>query len=147
MFESEISSNITAYTICRKFPDAKYILDLGMGKGGYLVKKLQEEGKITFGVDLRNFHQSGLIIANAKKLPFADETFDLVHECFFLADLVGLQDATEEVLDIFIKEAKRVLKIGGVFYSLPHPEYASDFFDKRIFTGANDNPYIGIYVK
>lgn len=136
-------ANRIIYSIDKKLPNIVDTLDLGMGKEGILVKMLRESGKKAFGIDLRNMGQEGLILADARALPFKDESFDLVTECFLLADMYDFQKLPGIEMDKVIQEAKRVLRLGGFFITLPSSNRACSFFNKVIY---KDN-VAGIYQK
>lgn len=115
--------------INRDCPDVRDVLDLGMGEG-YLVKLLRESGKNAYGADVRAMGQERLIIADARALPFKDNSFDLVTEFFFLSDLLDLQNLPEAELERVIEETRRVLRPGGFFMTIPSTHLAYSFFNK-----------------
>lgn len=101
------------------------LLDLGCGDGEFTLKVAEKiEAKEIFGVDLNGeslneakakgirVHQGDL----NKRLPFEDESFDVVHA----------HEVVEHLCDTdnFIKEANRVLKKGG-YFTLSTPNLAS----------------------
>jgi ubiquinone/menaquinone biosynthesis C-methylase UbiE len=129
--------------IQRRFPNAKDILDLGMCKGG-LVKRLRELGKNAIGIDLRARAYGGLVIADARKLPFPDESFDIVTEIMLLADMDEFQSLPSTEAKRVILEAKRVLRTGGVFITTPYAILSKAHFNKTIF---EDNGVWGVYQK
>ncbi|MBS0652162.1 MAG: 3-demethylubiquinone-9 3-O-methyltransferase [Verrucomicrobia bacterium] len=94
------------------------ILDIGCG-GGLLSNELARAGHVVTGIDLS---QSSLdqakkrdvsksveyIYCNAEKIPFEDETFDVVCAMDFLEHV--------ESPETIIQEASRLLKPGGLFF-------------------------------
>lgn len=94
------------------------ILDIGCG-GGLLSNELSRAGHVVTGIDLS---QSSLdqakkrdkskrveyIYCNAEKIPFEDETFDVVCAMDFLEHV--------EKPEAIIQEASRLLKPGGLFF-------------------------------
>lgn len=123
------------------------VLDLGCGEGRHVISAFLEQDITAIGVDLslrdisvaqqrfEDFRQQnkgggfGLSVANALKLPFADDTFDKV----ICSEVLEHIDDYEGVL----KEINRVLKPGGLFCaSVPRswPEricwYFSDAYHK-----------------
>ena len=123
-------------------PTARKSLDLGMGRG-YLVKKLSEIGLEAVGVDVRDLGQEGLILANVKSLPFEDASFDLVTECYLLADMIDFQEAPVSDLRKVIQEAHRVLRPEGIYITKPGSYLAKDYFKETLLFGAD----IGIFRK
>lgn len=102
------------------------ILEAGCGRGEFLLnfKKL---GLDCTGVDLskeaKSFlktHQIPVHLCNAdkEKLPFKDNTFDVVYNKSFLEHLSNP--------DFFLKEALRVLKPGGIIICLV-PDWESNY--------------------
>ncbi len=100
-------------------PKARRILDIGCGDGT-LTFKLAQGSDLVCGIDdallplrlarrelgrHRMAREPLLSSADARRLPFADETFD----CVVLADVIEHIDTP----DIVISEARRVLRRGG----------------------------------
>lgn len=89
-------------------------------------------------------HKSRYVIADAHKLPFRNESFDLLYQHYFLTDLRALQNCAEsDILDI-VKESYRVLKPEGYFWSFP-PEYSSLFIENG-FKKINNLKKVGIII-
>ena len=131
------------YLIDQYSPAAKDILDVGMGKG-YLVKVLKDSGKNAFGIDLRNLNPEGLLIADANHIPFKDESFDVVTDCYSLADMHDFQDYEPEDIGKVIKEIKRILRPYGLFMSLATSRgIRSSFSTKQLY----EDGYWGFYQK
>lgn len=94
------------------------ILEVGMGEGRYLrkISLLRPDAKL-FGIDIskvaidiaKKSNLSGEFkVGNAEKLPYSDNSFDVV----VIADVLEhLNDPS-----VAIKEAERVLKPGGIFH-------------------------------
>lgn len=129
--------------IQRKFPDAKDFLDLGVCKGG-LVKKLRELGKNAIGIDLRVRACDGLVVADARNLPFKDKSFDIVTEIMLLADMDEFQSLPLTEFKKVILEARRVLRTEGVFITTPYAYLSETYFNKTIL---NDCGVWGVYQK
>jgi len=94
------------------------ILDVGCG-GGFLSNELARQGYKVTGVDLspeslnvaRSHDKTGSVkyeVADAYKLPYADESFDALTAMDFLEHV----DRPQEI----ISEFSRVLKPGGLFF-------------------------------
>jgi len=93
--------------------EASSILDMGCGEGTRLAKIADKNGKI-YGIDIskkaieiakKKYPQFNFRVGNLEKLPFPDNTFDLVYSAFVFEHLRN----PEKV----IKEGVRVLKKGG----------------------------------
>ena len=125
----EPAAELFAEVIKENFPDAQRVLDLGTGKGN-LITALEKEGIFAVGIDLRKIfeHKSRYVIADARRLPFRDEIFDLLYQHYFLTDLRALQNCAESDILEIIKESYRVLKPEGYFWSFP-AEYSSLFME------------------
>jgi len=113
------------------FPQAKRVLDIGMGHGR-LVDLLRESNFDAWGIDIRNFGHEFCILANAKALPFADESFDVVVECYLLADLYQFQSASKADLIEVIVESQRVLKPGGGLIQATACTLARPYFSRDL---------------
>jgi|APSaa5957512576_1039674.scaffolds.fasta_scaffold00191_36 ubiquinone/menaquinone biosynthesis C-methylase UbiE len=121
----------------------KKTLDLGMGRGE-LVQQLKKRGIDACGVDLRDLGQKDLIQADARNLPFEKESFDLVTEVYFLADMNELQRMPGNELWKVVQEAKRILKPGGIFLSTPARSYREEGpFEKIIY----ENEFLKVFQK
>ena len=87
---------------------------------------------------LKNFGNIKWYCANAEKLPFKDETFDIYVVSF------GIRNFSN--INLALKESKRVLKTGGRFlcleFSKVNNEILSEFYRKY----SNIIPYIGKYI-
>ena len=93
----------------------KKVLDVGCGTGR-IIKALTEKEAIVTGVDLspemilvakKKFPKIEFAEADAEKLPFKDEEFDVVVASFLIVHLKTLQKAFDEIY--------RVIKPGGFF--------------------------------
>lgn len=93
----------------------KKVLDAGCGTGR-MIKKLLEKGAIVTGADIspemlkiakKKFDKAEFVEADIEKLPFKDESFDVVVASFVIVHLKDLKKAFDEVY--------RVLKPGGSF--------------------------------
>lgn len=120
-------------------------LEAGCGRGEFLLN-FQKMGLECYGVDLsieaKNFLAKSNIpveVCNADKdrLPFPDNTFDIIYNKSFLEHL--------REPDHFLKEAQRVLKPGGLILCLvPDWEsnykiYFDDFTHRTPFTSVSLN--------
>ena len=101
------------------------ILDLGSGKGGFLVTAAQH-GARAVGLELnpayieetlRRAQEAGVLVSvqqgKAEQLPFADESFDFIN----------ISEVIEHIQDpaAMLREVQRVLKPGGCAYmSVPN---------------------------
>lgn len=110
------------------------VLEVAVGPGVTLVKILQRVAKtnVVCGIDLspkmlakarRLAHRAGynnidLRNADARQLPFAESTFDVLYNSYML-DLIPLPD-----MPVVLNEFKRVLKLGGrlVLVNMSKPE-------------------------
>ena len=95
--------------------DGKKVLDVGCGTGR-LIKKLLERNSIVTGIDVseemlkiarKKFKSTEFVEGDAEKLPFKDESFDIVTASFLIVHLKNLRK--------FFDEAYRILKPGGTF--------------------------------
>ena len=93
--------------------DTSTLIDIGCASG-YLLKQIRKLNKLCtcFGIDHRipihagRLENCGIILADAKKIPFPDQYFNKV----FVLDILGY---IKEV-DITINEIERVLKPNGM---------------------------------
>lgn len=116
--ESKIKTPWIVSRIRKIFPAECTVLDIGCG-GGFLSNALSANGMTVTGVDLsqesldvaRRYDSTGKVTyltADAYKLPFPDQSFDVVTAMDFLEHV----DRPEAV----VKEISRVLKPRGVFF-------------------------------
>lgn len=101
-----------------KFPKIHDVLDIGTGMG-YFVEACVRAGMNAYGVDVRDIYEgdrSRFKHADARKLPFEDESFDLVFESLFFDDLFVLQKPSAYKIESIINEIHRVLRTNGIFY-------------------------------
>jgi len=109
-------------------------LDVGTGSGRYLEVLARSDATRVVGVDfsmamLRRAPSHGLICADARCLPFARRSFDLVNASLTVGDVVDLQTWTAEMA--------RVLGRGGhLVYSDFHPSWTQHGW-KRTFRDRN----------
>jgi len=106
-----------------RITDQDKVLDVAVGPGSNLVeilKKVNRNNMVT-GIDLSpkmiakarcvvsamGYSNIDLRVADARQLPFADRTFDVLYNSYML-DLVELKD-----MSVVLQEFKRVLKPGG----------------------------------
>jgi SAM-dependent methyltransferase len=108
-------SNEDVQIISRVRPIRKGILDVGCGSGGFL-EACSSQPRDAIGLDpssaaIRRCTSNGLsaIQADATRLPFASESFDVVRAKEIIEHIVDLRT--------FMLEVNRVLLPGGVFLS------------------------------
>ncbi len=123
--KDDLSVEIFKPKVSRSLPDELIkskgkVLDVGCGAGDYtiIIKKSVPKLKV-YGVDIskqaikrakRDFPDINFSVAGAYKLPFSNNSFNaVVMKCV----LEHLKDP-----DKALKEVKRVLKPGGLFYSI-----------------------------
>jgi SAM-dependent methyltransferase len=100
-----------------------FVLDLGGGTG-MLGQPLQERGYRYINLDTRRFENGApSLIGDAHRLPFKDDTLDMVVS----------KDTLEHFLEprVAVKEVHRVLKEGGQFIiwvPFMHPFHGDDFY-------------------
>lgn len=105
------------------------ILDIGCGDGEYTSLFCKNNNKVV-GIDVRNyvnpvFKKFEFIQANAEKLPFSDNSFNLVISFDVIEHIKDDEKA--------IKEIYRVLKPGGrIFLETPNKERLSYYLLKLI---------------
>ena len=126
----------------------KKALDVGCGTGR-LVQFLNKSGFETFGCDISQkalkvackINKKGTIVrSQADKLPYADNSYDLVTAISVIEHLKPNQVVQ------FFKEAKRVLKPGG-FIFLVTPNFAAPlrFVQGKNWFGYHDPTHINFY--
>lgn len=110
--------------------DKPRVLDIGTGNG-YFVNTAREIGYEVYGLDLSSAFDlsksedgdNRFIIANASKLPFLDNSFDLVYESMFFSDILDFQEGKEENFKIFLDEIARVTKPNGFYVGMMEFEW------------------------
>ncbi len=102
-----------------KFPPIRDVLDIGTGRG-YFVDACRKAGLNAYGVDARNDVYTGdksrFVLADARQLPFGNESFDLVYETLFFDDLLVLQKISYEEFAVIVHEVHRVMRPRGILY-------------------------------
>ncbi len=122
------------------------VLDIGCGNG-YFVQALVNAGFDAYGVDIRDIYEGDRTRfrrADAtKKIPFDDESFDLVWFHLFFEDLVDLQNVEPEKVSVAVRETHRILrphKFVFTRYPFPH-EYIPNGFKMLTEKNAIDKVY------
>jgi 2-polyprenyl-3-methyl-5-hydroxy-6-metoxy-1,4-benzoquinol methylase len=107
------------------------VLDAGCGNGSYLIDENRTKIAWAVGVDIsadfvkKNIGLDQIKISNLEKLPFADESFDVVVSLWVLEHL--------EHPDQVLSEVNRVLKPGGVFlFATPNKNFLPLFAVKAL---------------
>ncbi|MDX9970360.1 MAG: class I SAM-dependent methyltransferase [Candidatus Gracilibacteria bacterium] len=127
------------------------ILDIGCGHGDFM-KEVYDKTNFSFGIDPdasaleKNSFIKNKFVASAEKLPFQDNTFDIVVSAWVLEHI---QNPRESFSEIF-----RVLKPGGkVIFLTPNvwnynvwiiraiPERFHEFFTKRLYNRKDHDTY------
>jgi len=94
------------------------VLDLGCGNGRF-VNIIKEKGGVYLGCDVsenliniakKNYPNENFQVKQALKLPFQNNYFDVIYSIAVLHHIPSKQFRLE-----FLQEAKRVLKMGGIF--------------------------------
>lgn len=122
------------------------LLEVAIGPGVTLLEILKRvhKGNVVFGVDLsrgmlerarhlvegEGYENVALVEADARTLPFAGDTFDVLLNSYML-DLIELRD-----LPLVIGEFRRVLKPGGrlVLVSMSKEDPATTTWWERVYT-------------
>jgi 2-polyprenyl-3-methyl-5-hydroxy-6-metoxy-1,4-benzoquinol methylase len=100
------------------------VLDVGCGRN-QLVSSFQELGIEAVGIDIsHNERHKPNVLASGEKMPFKDDTFDLI-TCIEVIEHMFYPTA-------FVKESRRVLKDGGYLY-LTTPTPLKDMIYKVFF--------------
>lgn len=126
----------------------KKVLDVGCGIGK-LVQFLNNEGFHAYGCDsayiaietAKKINKKNTIIrATATKLPFKKNSFDLISAVSIIEHL------TKKKVDVFINEAKRILKPHG-FIFIVTPNFASPwrFIQGKKWFGYSDPTHITFF--
>ncbi len=138
-----IKHNFPLQTLQKYRPEkSTRILDAGTASGAFL-KQLSEAGyENLYGLDLDNYITSGVVLKEFQKadlntgiLPFSDNSFDAITAWCVIAHLENPHH--------FIREARRILKRGGVLIlTLPNIESNSEklnFYKKGEFIAYKPN--------
>jgi ubiquinone/menaquinone biosynthesis C-methylase UbiE len=113
------ASVLSALRFIRPNPERSKVLDIGCGDGSSLLPFLRSSfpGENLYGVDIRpelirsaqkRFPMLQVECADAAKLEFADQEFDIVHEC-----MIFLQITDDDLSERIAREMLRVTKRGG----------------------------------
>lgn len=131
-----------------------FVLDVCCGTGDQAFYYAQKSNHV-FGIDLdpkmtglkKKEKNPSIITADARKLPFEDNYFDLTSIC------LALHEKDEKLRNQIIDEMKRVTKKRGtimiVDYNVPLPNNPSSLFIKAIefFAGKNHFACFNDYIK
>lgn len=120
-------------------PPPARVLDIGCGTQ-QLSRILTDKGYTVFGVDLRHGAKGKFAFADARKLPFKDESFDVVTGVMLLEDLHDFQDPQPADYNSIVKEAHRVLRKGGLL-ALDDTMHHNASFECFSRTAYNDDHY------
>ena len=147
-----LADNYVSPLLRRVFPDSEQlanirILSIGCGVGSD-VEALNQQGFCAFGIDAGNRSEywsrrstpERYYLANAKSLPFADETFDVILMGCVLPH-IGVGDDTYEAQSGYRRERQqaademvRVTRQGGfMLVSSPNRKCPVDFFHRGNF--------------
>jgi ubiquinone/menaquinone biosynthesis C-methylase UbiE len=105
-----------ALNMILKCVEGKKVLDLGCGTGRGIKHLYDFKAAEVYGADVsknmlqiakKKFKTTNFVLADADKLPFEDESFDVVTGLFLIVHIGDLRKTFDEVY--------RVLKTGGVF--------------------------------
>jgi SAM-dependent methyltransferase len=114
-------------------------LDAGTGSGRYLPLLASTGARLVIGVDLslpmlaRHTRLVARVCGDARRLPFADASFDLISSSLMVGDVADL--------DGWVSEAARVLAPGGhLVYSDFHPSWATQGW-RRTFQTADGRSF------
>ncbi len=115
--------------LAKKYSNNGSLLDISCGLG-QLTNFSRELGFDAYGIDIsneainkakRNYPDCKFNIGNSERLPFENETFDIVTNMGSLEHYIDMEKA--------IKESARVLKKKGfALYMLPNQYFLPDFF-------------------
>jgi 2-polyprenyl-3-methyl-5-hydroxy-6-metoxy-1,4-benzoquinol methylase len=124
----------------------KRILDVGCANGE-LSRIIKEHGNYIIGLDILKEHLdfakkncNEVVLSNVTKLPFQEKNFDAV----FAGELI--EHLSEEDLDKFLEETKRVLKDDGLLIiTTPNPDFIKlklrGITKEKMITGAHVTIY------
>jgi ubiquinone/menaquinone biosynthesis C-methylase UbiE len=129
-------------------PYAKNLLDVGCGHGT-MIETAQQRGLTAFGIDLRGEvgRNRKFAQADARALPFPDDNFDIVTERDVSVDMYQLlKMRPDDVLRMY-QEAYRVLRSGGVLFSIPSFDSDIRSFERMGFEIAKNYVMAKIYRK
>ncbi len=125
----------------------KKVLDVGCGTGR-LVQWLQQHNFQAYGCDTaekavkiaKKITNNKVVKGSAQKLPFKTNSFDLI-TCISV-----VEHLTQKQVDMFLKEARRVLKKDGLIF-LVTPNYATPlrYIQKEKWFGYSDPTHINFY--
>ena len=117
------------------------ILDVGCGIG-LLVKYLNSQGLQTIGCDISDVavRISGQVKGSATKLPFRSANFDLV------TSISMIEHLTLPEMNIFLEEARRVLKTHGFLFLLTPNLWGIDkLLHGKNWFGYSDSTHVQFY--
>jgi SAM-dependent methyltransferase len=114
-------------------------LDAGSGSGRYLPLLASTGARLVIGLDLslpmlvRQARSMARVCGDARRLPFADASFDLISSSLMVGDVADL--------DGWVSEASRVLTPGGhLVYSDFHPSWVTQGW-RRTFQTADGRSF------
>jgi ubiquinone/menaquinone biosynthesis C-methylase UbiE len=119
----------------------KDVLEVGAGSGK-LMKALRERGYSVEGIDISPISAklSGAKVASATKIPFKAQSFD----CLLAISII--EHLSKKDGEIFINEARRVLRNNGVIFIVT-PNFSSParYLKKEKWFGYSDKSHIFFY--
>lgn len=124
-------------------PEGSRIIDIACG-GGYLLREIQGRRCSLCGCDIssealriaaREVAEAGFAVADAEKLPYPDDSFDMACNLGSLEHFLGMESA--------LREMRRVLKPEGrAVIMVPNSRYVGDLWRRLTFRGGADHHQI-----
>jgi ubiquinone/menaquinone biosynthesis C-methylase UbiE len=124
-------------------PEGGRIIDIACG-GGYLLRELQGRGRDLLGCDIsvealriaaREAPEAHFTAADAERLPYPDEAFDMACNLGSLEHFLDMEAA--------LREMRRILKPKGrAVVMVPNSCYIGDLWRKATFRGGADHHQI-----
>ncbi|MFZ2226591.1 MAG: class I SAM-dependent methyltransferase [Candidatus Moraniibacteriota bacterium] len=140
-----LNENLNFLGLKKQITSDSNILDIGSGKGAFSEQSMEEGFKNTISLDINprsNNKSLNEVKARIERLPFADETLDLVHSQMCFDDEVYKQNQKQMMAEI-----ARVLKKGGIYFSSEYylnSQIAEECGLKRMIPKGRYPGYIGV---